>query len=95
METAKYYYNQQYESWMPWIEDKYLAWTGQNKASYTAEGLLARRLKGYFFTDPSQRTSTKPKSQATRTSMRFKTVSTRVFPGNSQRAVRLKASATW
>lgn len=40
MESAKYYYNKQYESWMPWIEDKYLAWTGQNKASYVAEGLL-------------------------------------------------------
>ena len=39
METAKYYYNQQYESWMPWMEDKYLAWFGKNKTSYVAEGI--------------------------------------------------------
>lgn len=38
METAKYYYNQQYESWVPWAEDKYLAWFGKNKTSYVAEG---------------------------------------------------------
>lgn len=40
METAKNYYNKQYESWMPWIEDKYLAWWGQNKTSYVAKGTL-------------------------------------------------------
>lgn len=38
METAKNFYNRQYESWMPWMEDKYLAWMGKNKTSYVAEG---------------------------------------------------------
>ena len=38
METAKNYYNKQYENWMPWVEDKYLAWFGKNKTSYVAEG---------------------------------------------------------
>ena len=34
---AKDTYNQQYESWMPWIEDMYLRWfTKDNKVSYTA-----------------------------------------------------------
>eukprot|EP00249_Psilotum_nudum_P034531 c53687_g1_i1 orf=112-402(+) len=40
METAKNYYNQQYESWVPWLEDKYLAWFGKNKTSYVAEDNL-------------------------------------------------------
>ena len=32
-------YTNQYEKWMPWIEDKYLAWFGHdNKASYTTKG---------------------------------------------------------
>jgi len=40
METTKYYYNKQYERWMPWIEDKYLAWFGtDNKASYATKGM--------------------------------------------------------
>lgn len=39
MESAKNYYNKQYESWMPWIEDKYLAYFGKNKTSYVAEGM--------------------------------------------------------
>ncbi|KAH8707574.1 hypothetical protein GQ44DRAFT_554448, partial [Phaeosphaeriaceae sp. PMI808] len=35
------YYNRQYESWMPWIEDKYLAWfTKDNKASYATKQSL-------------------------------------------------------
>ena len=38
-EYSKEKYNQQYESWMPWIEDFYLRWfTKHNKASYTAKG---------------------------------------------------------
>lgn len=41
METAKNYYNKQYENWVPWMEDKYLAWFGQNKTSYVAEGMHA------------------------------------------------------
>lgn len=38
MEGAKNFYNRQYESWVPWMEDKYLAWFGQNKTSYVAKG---------------------------------------------------------
>jgi hypothetical protein len=37
-EQAGQYYNQKYETWMPWIEDKYLSWfTNDNKASYGAK----------------------------------------------------------
>lgn len=33
-------YNNQYEKWMPWIEDKYLSWFGtDNKASYATKGM--------------------------------------------------------
>ncbi|KPI44509.1 uncharacterized protein AB675_8511 [Cyphellophora attinorum] len=38
MQSAKNFYNRQYESWVPWAEDKYLAWMGQNKTSYVAKG---------------------------------------------------------
>ncbi len=38
-EWAKEKYNQQYESWMPWIEDHFLSWfTKDNKASYATKG---------------------------------------------------------
>ncbi|KAK5940227.1 hypothetical protein PMZ80_007647 [Knufia obscura] len=40
MESAKNYYNKQYENWMPWIEDQYLAWFGKNKTSYTVDDNL-------------------------------------------------------
>jgi hypothetical protein len=41
MEWSKQAYNNQYENWMPWIEDVYLRWfTKDNKASYTAKGQL-------------------------------------------------------
>ncbi|KAH3947529.1 hypothetical protein HBI81_039690 [Parastagonospora nodorum] len=37
-QQAGEYYNKQYESWMPWIEDKYLSWfTKDNKASYATK----------------------------------------------------------
>ncbi|KAL8717645.1 MAG: hypothetical protein Q9225_005134 [Loekoesia sp. 1 TL-2023] len=40
-EWVKDAYNNQYESWMPWIEDKYLAWFGtDNKASYATKDTL-------------------------------------------------------
>ena len=39
MEWVKGAYNNQYESWVPWAEDKYLAWFGQNKTSYVAKGM--------------------------------------------------------
>lgn len=38
-------YNAKYETWMPWIEDKYLAWFGKdNKASYVAKGIIPSTL---------------------------------------------------
>jgi hypothetical protein len=37
-ESSKQWYNKQYESWMPWIEDTVLGWMGQNKTSYVAKG---------------------------------------------------------
>ncbi|KAF3069889.1 hypothetical protein CFAM422_006627 [Trichoderma lentiforme] len=38
MEWAKKTYNEQYESWVPWLEDIYLRWfTKDNKASYTTK----------------------------------------------------------
>ncbi|CAM1503535.1 Fc.00g011260.m01.CDS01 [Cosmosporella sp. VM-42] len=41
MEWTKQTYNQQYERWMPWVEDMYLRWfTKDNKASYTAKDTL-------------------------------------------------------
>ncbi|OAP56418.1 hypothetical protein AYL99_09597 [Fonsecaea erecta] len=40
MEGAKNWYNKQYESWVPWIEDKVLGWFGENKTSYVAKDNL-------------------------------------------------------
>ena len=37
-ESSKNWYNNQYESWMPWVEDKVLGWMGTNKASYATKG---------------------------------------------------------
>lgn len=38
-EYGRQVYNEQYERWMPWIEDFYLRWfTKDNKASYTTKG---------------------------------------------------------
>lgn len=38
-EYGKQVYNEQYERWMPWIEDFYLRWfTRDNKASYATKG---------------------------------------------------------
>ncbi|KAF2738769.1 hypothetical protein EJ04DRAFT_541169 [Polyplosphaeria fusca] len=40
-QQASDYYNRQYESWMPWIEDSYLSWfTKDNKASYATKQQL-------------------------------------------------------
>jgi hypothetical protein len=39
-EWVKEAYNDQYEKWMPWLEDKYLALFGKdNKASYVTKGV--------------------------------------------------------
>ncbi|KAI1646833.1 uncharacterized protein F4817DRAFT_316550 [Daldinia loculata] len=41
MEWAKQTYNEQYEVWMPWIEDKFLKYfTKDNKASCATKGKL-------------------------------------------------------
>jgi len=38
-------YNEQYENWMPWIEDMYLRWfTKDNKTSYTVKGTFRRSM---------------------------------------------------
>lgn len=31
-------YNEYYNAYVPWLEDKYLAWFGENKTSYVAKG---------------------------------------------------------
>lgn len=37
-QQASEYYNRQYESWMPWVEDQYLKWfTKDNKTSYATK----------------------------------------------------------
>jgi len=42
-EWAKEAYHDQYEKWMPWIEDQYLKWFGKdNKASYVTKDTLAK-----------------------------------------------------
>lgn len=39
MEWAQEKYNEQYDVWMPWIEDHFLKWfTTHNKASYATKG---------------------------------------------------------
>ncbi|KAI1848692.1 hypothetical protein JX265_005681 [Neoarthrinium moseri] len=41
MEWAKEKYAEQYENWMPWIEDTFLKWfTKDNKASYATKDTL-------------------------------------------------------
>ena len=41
MEWSKKQYNQQYENWMPWVEDNVLYYfTKDNKASYATKGML-------------------------------------------------------
>lgn len=39
MEWTRQKYNSYYDAYMPWLEDKYLAWFGENKTSYTVKGL--------------------------------------------------------
>ena len=44
-EWVKDAYSNQYEHWMPWIEDKYLAWFGtDNKASYATKGMYLQQV---------------------------------------------------
>ncbi|CAO1598884.1 MAG: hypothetical protein LQ349_000389 [Xanthoria aureola] len=39
-EWASKKYNEYYTAYVPWLEDKYLAWFGENKTSYTAKEQL-------------------------------------------------------
>ncbi|KAK0648934.1 hypothetical protein B0T16DRAFT_287591, partial [Cercophora newfieldiana] len=40
-ESVKRQYNEQYEKWVPWLEDLYLRWfTKDNKASYATRDTL-------------------------------------------------------
>ncbi|KAH1954944.1 hypothetical protein KXV95_007579 [Aspergillus fumigatus] len=43
-EWVKEAYNDQYEKWMPWLEEQYLKWFGKgdNKASYVAKDTLSK-----------------------------------------------------
>ncbi|KAJ9133434.1 hypothetical protein NKR23_g10747 [Pleurostoma richardsiae] len=42
-ESAKQTYHEQYDRWVPWLEDLYLRWfTKDNKASYTAKDTLSK-----------------------------------------------------
>ncbi|KAF3916416.1 hypothetical protein ABW21_db0207803 [Orbilia brochopaga] len=41
MDSAKQFYNRQYEKWVPWLEDQYLYYSGKdNKASYVTKQQL-------------------------------------------------------
>ncbi|MCJ1336701.1 hypothetical protein MMC09_001979 [Bachmanniomyces sp. S44760] len=40
MEWTKKQYNSYYNDYMPWVEDKYLQYFGENKTSYTAKEQL-------------------------------------------------------
>ncbi|KAL8918336.1 MAG: hypothetical protein Q9208_007424 [Pyrenodesmia sp. 3 TL-2023] len=39
-EWASKKYNEYYNAYVPWLEDKYLAWFGENKTSYTTKEQL-------------------------------------------------------
>jgi hypothetical protein len=83
-QQAGEYYNRQYDSWMPWIEDKYLAWfTKDNKASYATKRMSLLSLFSVLptpqpttYSPTRQKTSTRPKSPATSKSTQPKTAST-------------------
>ena len=50
-EWAKEAYHDQYEKWMPWIEDQYLKWFGKdNKASYAAKGMSNCQIPSPLYT---------------------------------------------
>ena len=40
-------YNGAYNSYVPWLEDKYLNWYGENKTSYTAKGQFTLPYRSY------------------------------------------------
>ena len=77
-EWVKEAYNEQYEKWMPWLEDQYLKWFGKgdNKASYVTKGALESLLLSalHAYADYcDQTTSLRPRSPALSKSIRSKT----------------------
>lgn len=104
-EYGKQVYNQQYERWMPWIEDFYLRWfTKDNKASYATKGAsqlyhVGEQKKNttrliYFLHHLPQIPSPKPKSQATSKSITSKTARTTSSSVKSARTACCSPSAT-
>jgi hypothetical protein len=62
-QQAGEYYNKKYETWMPWIEDKYLSWfTKDNKASYATKRMSTSRLSS-----PSRLLTDNPTEQLDKT----------------------------
>ncbi|KAI4190943.1 MAG: hypothetical protein L6R41_000463 [Letrouitia leprolyta] len=48
-------YDEYYNAYVPWLEDKYLAWFGENKTSYTAKDQLDKtKLTGNSSVDAVQ-----------------------------------------
>jgi hypothetical protein len=100
MEWTKKQYNAQYESWVPWLEDKYLAWFGENKTSYIAKGdsflLESCTLFPMLFADAHARQTTlrKRRSRAIRTSTGSKTALIMPLAANSGRAAYLREQGT-
>jgi len=109
MEWVKEGYHNQYENWMPWIEDQYLKWfTNDNKTSYAAKGELCLQVQCTFDgplcvncrpeittdIDDQQTPSTRPRSPASSPSTRPKMASTTSSPASSAREVPFRASAT-
>lgn len=52
-EWLKTQYNAAYNSYVPWLEDKYLAWFGENKTSYTTKGFFCLSLSPFPSPFPS------------------------------------------
>jgi hypothetical protein len=63
-QAAGEYYNQKYETWMPWIEDKYLSWfTKDNKASYATKRTFPSLTTYHFHSSLSFITPGAPEAQ--------------------------------
>lgn len=65
-EWAKQKYNEQYEVWMPWIEDTFLKYfTKDNKASYATKGMTPSSPNSPTFESPPAPTSSSSSSTTT------------------------------
>jgi len=109
LEWVKEGYHNQYENWMPWIEDQYLKWfTNDNKASYATKGefdysrnrlVTKGRCVAYvrfsrLTSIYKQTPSTRPRSPASSPSTRPRTASTTSLAASSARVVLCRALAT-